>query len=115
IHPTPFGGAVSTIGDLQNFDAALRSGRLLALENVTMLLTAKPELGAPRYGYGFDVDAERGIAGHGGGAPGVSDNLDMFLGSSLSAFVLSNCTEASFETSAAVVEKMRQLSRRLIH
>jgi hypothetical protein len=49
----PHGGGYSTVGDLVKFARALRSGKLLRPENVQLLTTAKPKLGAPQYGYGF--------------------------------------------------------------
>jgi hypothetical protein len=62
-----------------------------------------------QYGYGFNVNENRGIAGHSGGAPGISDNYDMYLRSGWTAVVLSNYTETTFEVCEPVVEKMREL------
>jgi CubicO group peptidase (beta-lactamase class C family) len=105
----PQGGGYSTVDDLVKFTRALQSGKLLQPESVRALLTAKPELNAPRYGYGFDVDDARGIAGHGGGFAGISANLDMFPRLGWTAVVLSNYTEASEEISRPIVAKMREL------
>ena len=44
-----------------------------------LLLSAKPELKSPDYGFGFQIDRESNTAGHGGGFPGISSNLDMFM------------------------------------
>ena len=52
---------------------------------VTILLSPKQDVGADKYGYGFDVNDADGIAGHGGGTVGVSNNFDMFTGSGWSA------------------------------
>jgi CubicO group peptidase (beta-lactamase class C family) len=101
----PQGGGYSTVEDLLKFDLALRAGKLVGAEYVKLLLSAKPELNSPDYGYGFQVDSERHIAGHSGGFEGISSNLDMFLGSGFTAVVLSNYGGASFP----VVEKMREL------
>jgi hypothetical protein len=93
------------------FGHALRSGQLLRPENVTILLSPKRDVGADKYGYGFDVNDADGIAGHGGGTVGVSNNFDMFTGSGWSAIVMSNLTLFGFESSAPVVAKVRELIR----
>lgn len=90
------GGGFSTVNDLLKFDLALRANKLLKAENVNLVLSAKPELKSPNYGYGFGVthssesNTEVVVAGHGGGFHGVSANLDMFLGTPWTAVVLSN-------------------------
>ncbi len=86
----PQGGGYSTVEDLLKFDVALRSNKLVGAESVKLLLSAKPELKSPRYGYGFAIDDEEKIAGHGGGFIGINSNLDMFLGSGWTAAVMSN-------------------------
>jgi CubicO group peptidase (beta-lactamase class C family) len=101
----PAGGGYSTVEDLLRFDIALRSGKLVGSEYVKLLLSVKPELNSPNYGYGFQIDNERKIAGHGGGFPGISSNLDMFLESGYTAVVMSNYGGATFP----ILEKMREL------
>ncbi|MHC4695935.1 MAG: serine hydrolase domain-containing protein [Planctomycetota bacterium] len=88
----PAGGGFSTVGDLLRFDQALRSHKLLNPEYTKIVLTAKPETNSPDYGYGFSVGGEPGNrrVGHGGGAPGINANLDMFLDSGYTAAVMSN-------------------------
>lgn len=100
------GGGYSTVEDLMRFDVALRSNKLVGAEYVKLLLSPKPELKSPSYGYGFQIDVENRIAGHGGGFEGISSNLDMFLNSGYTAVVLSNYGGASFPVS----EKMRELA-----
>jgi CubicO group peptidase (beta-lactamase class C family) len=100
------GGGYSTVEDLMKFDVALRSNKLVGAEYVKLLLSPKPELKSPDYGYGFQIDRENQIAGHGGGFEGISSNLDMFLNSGYAAVVLSNYGGASFP----VLEKMRELA-----
>jgi CubicO group peptidase (beta-lactamase class C family) len=100
------GGGYSTVEDLMKFDVALRSNKLVGAEYVKLLLSPKPELKSPDYGYGFQIDLENQIAGHGGGFEGISSNLDMFLNSGYAAVVLSNYGGASFP----VLEKMRELA-----
>ena len=86
----PQGGGYSTVEDLLKFDIALRSNKLVSAESVKLLLSGKPELRSPRYGYGFSIDDQQKIAGHGGGFIGINSNLDMFLGSDWTAVVMSN-------------------------
>jgi CubicO group peptidase (beta-lactamase class C family) len=100
------GGGYSTVEDLMRFDVALRSNKLVGAEYVKLLLSPKPELKSTDYGYGFQIDRENQIAGHGGGFEGISSNLDMFLNSGYTAVVLSNYGGASFPVS----EKMRELA-----
>jgi CubicO group peptidase (beta-lactamase class C family) len=107
----PHGGGFSTASDMLRFGQALRSGKLLRPENVTLLLTSKRELSADKYGYGFDVNEADRIAGHAGGTLGVSNNFDMFSDSGWSAIVMSNVTLFGYEPSAPVVAKIRELVR----
>jgi CubicO group peptidase (beta-lactamase class C family) len=86
----PAGGGYSTVEDLLRFDMALRGAKLVGPEYVKLLLSPKPELNSPRYGYGFGIDTENNIAGHSGGFPGISSNLAMFLGDGYTAVVMSN-------------------------
>ncbi len=86
----PAGGGYSTVGDLLKFDRALRTNKLVGAEYVRQLLSAKPELNSPEYGYGFSVDTKKRIVGHSGGFSGISSNLDMFLDSGYTAIVMSN-------------------------
>jgi CubicO group peptidase (beta-lactamase class C family) len=103
----PQGGGYSTVEDLLKFDLALRSNKLVGAEYVKLLLSPKPELNSPSYGYGFGVDPELKIAGHGGGFPGISSNLDMFLGTGWTAIVMSNYSRGA----QPVQQKMRELIR----
>jgi hypothetical protein len=59
-------------------------------EYVKLLLSAKPELHSPSYGYGFQIEEQGKIVGHGGGFTGINSNLDMFLGTGWTAAVMSN-------------------------
>ncbi|MEX2114556.1 MAG: serine hydrolase domain-containing protein [Pirellulales bacterium] len=86
----PQGGGYSTVHDLLAFDRALRGNKLVSAESVKLLLSAKPELNSPGYGYGFQVDEKQKLAGHGGGFLGINSNLDMFLDSGWTAVVMSN-------------------------
>src|SRR5262249_482171 len=99
------GGGYSTVEDLMRFDVALRSNKLVGAEYVKLLLSPKPELNSPGYGYGFQIETDAQIAGHGGGFPGINSNLDMFLGSGWTAIVMSNYSRGA----QPVQEKMRAL------
>lgn len=101
----PQGGGYSTVEDLLKFDLALRSNKLVGAEYVKLLLSAKPELNSPGYGYGFSVNSESQIAGHGGGFIGINSNLDMFLGTGWTAIVMSNYSRGA----QPVQQKMREL------
>jgi len=103
----PAGGGYSTAEDMLRFDRALRAGRLVGPEYVKLLLSPKPELNSPRYGYGFELDAGEGVAGHSGGFPGISSDLHMYLKSGHTGVVLSNYGGAA----GLVVNKMRALVR----
>lgn len=105
----PQGGVYSTIADLLRFDRALWGGKLLPPQIARTLMTAKPELGASAYGYGFDVNDTYGTAGHRGGFQGISNNIDFFVHSGWTAIVLSNYTVTLFETTAPLIVKMREL------
>ncbi|HMG34279.1 MAG TPA: serine hydrolase domain-containing protein [Blastocatellia bacterium] len=101
----PQGGGYSTVEDLLKFAVALRSNKLVGAEYVKLLLSPKPELNSPGYGYGFQIETDAQIAGHGGGFPGINSNLDMFLGSGWTAIVMSNYSRGA----QPVQEKMRAL------
>ena len=105
IKGTPAGGGYSTVEDLLKFDIALRSNTLVSSEYTKLLLTAKPEINSPGYGYGFSTNAKRSIAGHNGSFPGISSNLDMFLANGYTAVVMPNYSGASMP----VISKMQEL------
>ena len=91
----PQGGGYSTVEDLLKFDQALRSGKLVSPATFKLISTPKPELNSPQYGYGFGYDAQRNVTGHSGGFPGISSNLDMYLGNGWTAIVMSNYSRGS--------------------
>lgn len=101
----PQGGGYATVEDLLKFDQALRSGKLVSVETMKILTSPKPELKSPDYGYGFQYDSQRNVAGHGGGFTGINSNLDMYLGSGWSAIVMSNYSRGA----GPVQSKMRDL------
>lgn len=86
----PQGGGYSTVEDLLKFDQALRQGKLISPAMFKTLASPKPELNSPDYGYGFAVNAARGVVGHSGGFPGINSNLDIYTESGWTAIVMSN-------------------------
>jgi CubicO group peptidase (beta-lactamase class C family) len=103
----PAGGGYSTAEDLVRFAEALKTGKLVSSATFELMTTPKPDVNAPRYGYGFGVDPQANVVGHSGGFPGISSNLDIFKGTGYVAVVLSNYGGAS----QPVVEKIRALVR----
>ena len=88
----PSGGSFSTVEDLLRFDVALRNNKLLSPELTGIVLSAKPEVSSPFYGYGFNVsECEAGrIAEHGGDGTGIQASFRMYLDSGYTVAVLSN-------------------------
>jgi len=105
----PAGGGYSTVGDLFRFARALLAGKLVSVATLDELWT--DALGAD-YGSGFAVsDEPQKIVGHGGGFPGISANLDVFVESGFVVAVLSNYGLAASEQS----RKLRELVLRVAH
>jgi CubicO group peptidase (beta-lactamase class C family) len=88
----PSGGSYSTVEDLLRFAAALQTHKLLSPESTSLVLSPKPELNSPSYGYGFNVyESEVGrIAEHGGDGTGIESSFRMYLDSGYVVAVLSN-------------------------
>lgn len=107
----PAGGGFSTAPDLAGFARALRQGKLVSRETAERMWSPKPEVSSPDYGYGFQLGGtpEDRIVGHGGGFPGISSNLDLFLDSGLTAVVLTNVDGGA----QPVQQKIRELVARL--
>lgn len=87
------GGGDSTAPDLLRFDQALRNHKLLNADLTTTITTGKIATeDEEKYAYGFEerlVDGKR-VVGHGGGAPGMNANLDMYWDSGYTVIVLCN-------------------------
>jgi len=88
----PSGGSFSTVEDLLHFDIALRNHRLLNPNYTQMILSAKPELNSPFYGYGFFINESPvgQIASHGGDGSGISCQYKMYLDIGYTTIILSN-------------------------
>jgi CubicO group peptidase (beta-lactamase class C family) len=103
----PAGGGYSTAPDLLRFAEALTSGKLVTPATYELMTTPRPDVSAPRYGYGFQLEGQTGIVGHSGGFPGISSNLDIFKGTGYVAVVMANYGDAG----QPVVDKIRTLVR----
>ena len=89
----PAGGGFSTAEDLLKFDIALRANKLISPASRELLMTPKPELKSPDYGYGFGTgrsDKLGRTAGHSGGFAGISSILEMYLDSGYTVVALTN-------------------------
>jgi len=93
------------VGDLTRFATALVEGKLVSRDGVKQLTTPKPEISSPRYGYGFGIEENGRIVGHGGGFPGISSQLDIFVDEDYTLAVMSNYSMGA----QPVVEKGRAL------
>jgi CubicO group peptidase (beta-lactamase class C family) len=93
---SPAGGGVASASDLIALSNALQSGRVVKPESFLLHSSAKPELGAPNYGYGFGVGLytvnNRRLVGHGGNALGQCTNFGALNGTPYTIIVLSNLT-----------------------
>jgi CubicO group peptidase (beta-lactamase class C family) len=106
----PAGGGFSTVEDLLRFDVALRKHRLLSAATTDLVLAGKVK--APfgpdaKYAYGFIEERVNGkrITGHGGGFPGISAQLDMYLDQGYTVAVLCNYDRAA----QIVSNKLREM------
>lgn len=87
------GGGDSTAPDLLRFDQALRNHKLLSADLTTTITTGKVATeDEEKYAYGFEESRVEGkrVVGHGGGAPGMNANLDMYWDSGYTVIVLCN-------------------------
>jgi CubicO group peptidase (beta-lactamase class C family) len=105
------GGGWATARDLLRLSNALRSGQLISADSYALMTSPKPEIGSPRYGYGFDLGRAapgRNLAGHGGDAFGTcaewSDVRD--AGSPYTVIILSNSSMGSCHGLAVLAYKM---------
>jgi len=101
----PAGGGYSTVEDLTRFAEALKGGKLVSAQSVRLLTTPKPELSSPEYGFGFGIQAGGKIVGHSGGFPGISSQLDIYVGEDYTVAVMSNYGGGA----QPIIEKARSL------
>ena len=108
----PAGGGFSTVEDLLRFAEALRSEKLVSRAMLDVLWSPKPA--SPEYGYGFALSGSQGeglgrVVGHGGGFPGISSNLEIFLDSGYIVAVLSNYDQGATIVSAKYMELLQRV------
>ena len=91
---TSAGGGYSTVEDLQRFASALMNHKLLNAEYTDLLTTGKVDTQrGGKYAFGFfDDGAQNGARhfGHGGGAPGMNGDLQIYPQSGYVIAVLAN-------------------------
>lgn len=90
---TSAGGWYSTVEDLSKFMHALLTNKLLSPPHTQTVVTAKPEVNAPAYGYGFFVSDDR--LRHGGDGNGISAQLVYYKASGYTLAVLGNYTSCA--------------------
>jgi len=91
---TQTGDGMSTAGDLMRFATALQNGKLLSPAMARTLMEPKVDSDDPnaKYAYGLEVEMVNGtrIAGHAGGGPNISAQLDMYPDGGYTVVVLSS-------------------------
>lgn len=103
------GGGYSTAEDLLKFDIALRNNKLLNNDYTKLVLEGKVQRDeSTKYAYGFEEKRVKGerVVGHGGGFPGVSTQLEMYLDTGYTVVVLANADTLGMP---AVAIKAREL------
>lgn len=103
LNGTAAGGGYATVGDFNRFLGGLTSHRLLRRETLQKLIDGGVTMADGKFA-GFDFgetvpDAGRFI-GHGGGAPGMSGQLQHFLDSGVTVIVLANRDPGAAESIA---------------
>jgi len=104
----PSGGGYSTVEDLLKFDISLRTHKLLNPEYTEIILSSKPEINSPFYGYGFFIEeGEAGrIVSHGGDGRGISSLFRMYLDSGYTVAILSNYSPPAANNVADFIHQM---------
>lgn len=105
------GGGYSTIGDLYKFAKALTGYQLLPATLTEAAYSAKPELNARSYGYGFSVrQGHNGrVVGHSGDFVGISAGLRIYRDKGFILIVLANQSFASEPVFAKAELLLQQL------
>ena len=105
----PAGGGYSTIEDLLNFSNALMSNKLLTPEYTEVAITGKVRMSKhAMYGYGFLDRRKNGhrIISNGGGFPGISTNMEIYVDLGYTVIVLSNFDQGSVEVEDIVRKQL---------
>jgi CubicO group peptidase (beta-lactamase class C family) len=114
------GGGYSTVEDLLRFSRALQGLKLLNKEYTDLDMTGKiaSGRGTSKYAFGMQEDFINGvrIVGHGGGAPGISSNLDMYPDLGYTVAIMTNYDgAASFANGTIQLELTGRGLPRAIH
>ena len=105
---TSAGGGYTTVEDLLRFANALTAHKLLNEHYTQLLTTAKPETGEARYAYGFQDEMRGNVRafGHGGGAPGMNGDLQIFPQTGYVVIALANMDRAAGRTTSWISERL---------
>lgn len=89
---SPAGGGFLNAEDLFNFSVSLNQNKLINEETKKIIMSEKPMLNSPFYGYGFQVTVKNNeiIVGHGGSHEGIGAIMEMYLNRGYTFIVLSN-------------------------
>jgi CubicO group peptidase (beta-lactamase class C family) len=104
----PAGGGYSTVEDLHRFANALRDNKLIRAETLRQWTT--PSEKSQSYAFGFQVfqTSQPKVVGHGGGFPGISSALQIYLDNGYTVAVLSNMDGGTMP----ILEKVKELLAR---
>ena len=90
---SPAGSSIISALDLLKLSNAMNAGRIVKPETRSLHTSAKPELGATNYGYGFfSTKYGRPFVGHGGNASGQCTEFGELKDTPYTIVVLSNVT-----------------------
>jgi CubicO group peptidase (beta-lactamase class C family) len=106
---SPAGGGVATAADLLRLANALRAGKLVSPATLQLHSTPKPELGSPRYGYGFSYGLRgqgRELFGHGGNDQGQCSAFEMLRGGGAPSYTIIVLSNLTWEGCMPVVRKI---------
>ena len=109
----PAGSSYSTARDLLAFARRFQAGEIVPPHQRDAMISPRPELGSPSYGYGvqlFQREPVLGSYGHGGGGPGVASLLAIYPETGHVVVVLAN---AHTHVARALGQRMNELLARL--
>jgi len=92
---TPAMGAFSTVDDISKFMFALVHNNILSDSFTNKVITPKPELNSPSYGYGFHVNDDK--IDHSGDGGGVGAQLTYYKNTGYILVILSNYSNGAEE------------------
>jgi CubicO group peptidase (beta-lactamase class C family) len=108
----PAGGCYSTVEDLLKFEMALYSNKIISEKMRLFVMSPKPELNSPSYGYGFQIFDDVHAVGHTGGFKGITTSMKIYEKSGYVAIVLSNLFPSHPGPSNLIAEKISELVNR---